>query len=104
MLIDVCRKTDGKPTFPIHIATFVLRTMQPIHFAVNTRISTRGYAKPVSGSILRMIKTSRPSQVGGVHSCDGIVGIATTARFKAIIIIASVVCAVGDTVNSIILE
>jgi hypothetical protein len=66
-----------------------------------------------------MIKTSRPSQVG-VRSCDGIAGIAgiaeiagiagriagiaTTARFKAIIIIASVVYAVGDTVNRIILK
>jgi hypothetical protein len=49
-----------------------------------------------------MIKTSRPSQVG-VHSCDRIAGIATTARFKAIIIIASVVYAVGDTVNRIII-
>ena len=50
-----------------------------------------------------MIKTSRPSQVG-VHNWDGIAGIATSARFKAIIIIASVVYTVGDTVNRIILK
>ena len=46
-----------------------------------------------------MIKTSRPSQVG-VHNCDGIARITTITRFKAIVIIASVVY----TVNRIILK
>jgi hypothetical protein len=43
--INKClRETDGKPTCPIHTAPFVLRTMQSIHFDVNTRISTRGHS------------------------------------------------------------